>query len=421
MKKTSYSSLLICALILSGCSKSSPSLQTAPNSTVVDKIEQDVSNKKISSSITLKRMTEFEDNFSNIEEFKENLNKYIIQADFTGTPGEKTFSCETQSSPHDKLQFQITFGNDSQVVEKIIDLNKTIAQVETIHCSVNSEIITSVEANFEIKKDLLIDHSEDIEEKLVDGKNIIGTLVFAEGVVAQTNGRNLNLKVDRLIATNSTLTSYKGSSLRAPDNSDGRSGGLININAGVAIGSLKIVMRGQDGGLVTKVPGDITDIPGIDSSFNGIPMIAEKTQTCMEREGSGRDHCYWSVDVTQCPTDGKKGIKGHKGYKAYPGRNAGNSGVVSVSVADGTLFNLEIELIKGFGSNPSRPGKGGPGSIGGHAGSFNQSLIAVCGRAPIDGARGENGDSGDEGVIGKNGIIERATYSDAKNSIKEEY
>lgn len=407
-----------CLLLLTSCH--SEHAQTSSANSVINQQNSLQKQDAVKSSlISIQRVTEFESNFSNIEEFKSNLNKYIVHANFTGHSEEMTLSCETQSSPHDKKQFQVMFGGKTQTTDLAIDLNDNVAQKETIHCSVNSDLMSRVDADFEVKKDLLISSSEDVTKYLVNGKNYFGTLVLDEGVVAETLGRNLDIRVDQLISNNSTITSFSQKNSKAANDQDGSSGGTLNINAMTAYGSLKIIMRGQDGGDVLKTPKAIETRPVGDASLNGLPMFTEYRETCDDR--GDRERCYSQREVTQCPTDGLKGLKGFKGTKAYDGRNGGNSGVASITVADGTLFDLELSLIKGSGSLAGAPGKGGLGSNGGAAGSYDSAFINGCNRAPVAGAMGDTGDVGDAGIAGKNGNTERGTYMDIKNNVKVEY
>jgi hypothetical protein len=79
--------------------------------------------KNDEASIAKKRIIEFNPDFSNFEEFNNNLNKYMIHAQLNGQAGEFTLYCETQSSPHDKKKFQKQFGINSLSADLMIDLN----------------------------------------------------------------------------------------------------------------------------------------------------------------------------------------------------------------------------------------------------------------------------------------------------------
>ncbi|MGZ3790034.1 MAG: hypothetical protein ACXVLQ_15970 [Bacteriovorax sp.] len=409
-----------CLLMLTSCHPENGQ-NPASASTSQNKNTLQLNSGSTAENITLQRVTEFNSNFSNFEEFKENLNKYIVHADFTGHEGEFTLSCETQSSPHDKKQFQKQFGVSTQTTDLTVDLNDIVAQKETLHCSVDSDSVTKKEIDFEIKRDLLLTNSVDVSKNMVAGKNYFGALVLDEDVVLETLGTNLDLRVDQLISSNATLTTFaQEKNLRAANDQDGQSGGMLTINAASAYGQLKIKMRGQDGGVVTKSPKKREERPIIDESFNGQPMITEYQESCDDR--GDRQICGGWRSATQCPTDGKKGLKGFKGLKAYDGRNGGNSGIANVTVADGTLFDLEITLTKGLGSLAGHLGEGGPGSEGGAPGSYDGAYIGDCSnKIPSRGAIGDTGDLGDPGASGKDGSRERATYFDLKNSLKVEY
>ena len=256
---------------------------------------------------------------------------------------------------------------------------------------------------------------------MVLGKNEFGAFVLAEGVVLETLGADLNIKIDQLISKEAIITSFdQEKNIKAIDNQDGASGGIVNINANQAFGHLTVKMRGQDGAIVTDSPKKIEERPLIDESFNGLPMITQWNESCDDR--GERPICGGWRAATQCPTDGKVGVKGFKGRKGYDGRSGGNSGVANINIADGSEFILEVSLTSGLGSLAGKPGDGGLGSIGGSAGTYDKAYIQDCGnQIPGQGRAGGKGDSGDLGIPGKDGQKERASFLDIKNNIKIEY
>ena len=366
------------------------------------------------------RLVDFQFDFSNIDQFAQNINKYVIKAEVKGELEEGTLSCETQSSPHDKKRFQKMFPKGTKTLSLIIDLKDTAAHNETISCELRTEAIKEASALFTIKKDLFISKSGDLNKILVSGKNSFGTLVLAEGVVLETLGTNFDIQVDQLISMKAKIASFIETKT-ASNNMDGRSGGVLNINASVAYGDLSIEMRGQDGGLVTIVPAKIEERPIVDPAlFKGQNMIVEWVEYCQERDDE--KFCQSVKEATTCPTSGKNGIAGFKGRKAFNGRSGGNSGVANISVGDGSHFFLDIQLIKGSGSLPGQPGEGGLGSAGGASGSYDAAFISQCGnQIPNAGQDGRKGENGDPGVIGPHGQIDRASYIDRKNNLKMEY
>ena len=366
------------------------------------------------------RLIDFELDFSNIEQFSSNLNKYVIKAELKTELEETTLSCETQSSPHDKKIFQKSFPSGSKTLSLLVDLKDITAHVETIKCELKSVNEVVGRAEFTMKKDILISKNGDLNKILVSGKNSFGTLVLAEGVVLETLGTNFDIQIDQLISVKAKITTFIETKT-ASNNMDGHSGGVLNINASVAYGDLFIEMRGQDGGLVTNVPAKIEERPIADPAlFKGQDMIVEWVEYCQERDDE--KFCQSAREATTCPSSGKNGIDGFKGRKAFNGRSGGNSGVANVNVGDGSHFDLDIKLVKGSGSLPGQPGEGGLGTAGGRPGSYNPAFISQCGnQIPSAGKDGSKGENGDSGIMGPHGQIDRASYIDLKNNLKMEY
>jgi hypothetical protein len=330
-------------------------------------------------------------------------------------------SCETQSSPNDKKKFEKQIEANVLSTDLNIDLSDTVAQKETLHCSLKNESSIVLESSFQIRKDLVVLEDSDLNKmKVVSGNNEYGAFVLAEGVVLETQGAKLSLIIEQLISKNAIITTFnQESNTKALANQDGLSGGTININANQAFGHLTIKMRGQDGGIITQIPNKLEERPIIDSSYNGNYGETVSRQYCDDR-ASDRVNCNYYEGLSECPTSGKKGIKGYKGRKGNDGRSGGDSGVAGITIGSGVDFNLDpIDLITGLGSLGGKPGEGGEGSRGGAAGITLGHPEYSCGA--VQGAPGENGDIGDAGNNGRNGQRGRASYIDIKNNTKIEY
>ena len=371
-------------------------------------------------SLTKQRAVEFNPNFSNFLEFKNNLNRYVIHAELANHPFDVLFSCETQSSPNNKKKFEKKIEANIENADLPIDLTDIVAQKEILYCSIKNENLTIIEASFHIKKDILVSVNSDIlKMKMVAGKNEFGAVVLDEGVVLETLGGNLSLMIDQLISKEAEITSFgQEGNMKALNNQDGLSGGIININATEAFGHLMIKMRGQDGGVVTDVPTKIEEKPSIDASFNGDDGYTNSIQVCDER--GDRVKCEYEDQLAQWPQSGKKGLKGYKGRRGYDGHFGGDSGIASVTIVDGSEFAIDsIDLIPGLGSLAGAPGEGGIGSVGGAPGTVSQhpEYCTLVSQGP----NGDAGDRGDVGSNGKNGQRGRASYLDLKNDIKIEY
>ena len=424
-----YLTSLILSLALASCGGKKQQIEgTSENLTHVSTKEESELNESESTewqdttyaNFSKQRLVDFQIDFSNIDQFSKNLNKYVIKAELKSELEDTTLSCETQSSPHDKKRFQKTFPAGNKTLSLIVDLKDISTHNEILKCELKSANVSVATSEFLMKKDLIISQSGDLNKVLVSGKNSFGALILAEGVSLETLGTNFDIQADQFISMKAKIASFIESK-KASNNMDGRSGGVLNINASVAYGDLFIEMRGQDGGLVTNVPAKIEERPIVDPAlFKGQNMIVEWVEYCQERDDE--KFCQSAKEATTCPTSGKNGVTGFKGRKAFNGRSGGNSGVANVNIGDGSYFDLDIKLIKGSGSLPGQPGEGGLGSYGGEAGSYNPAFISQCGnQIPAAGSEGKKGEDGDSGVMGPHGQINRASYIDLKNNFKMDY
>jgi hypothetical protein len=377
--------------------------------------------------LSLKRTVVFNPDFSNFDEFKNNLNKYNLHIERNNFNDELSLKCTTDSSMYGDVVYTKEFQENASNEDLLIDLSKTDDGKKIIRCMLSSANQKIIESKFEIAKDILISKSSELSELEISAlNNEFGAFVMEGGVVLETMGSTLNLKVDQFIADDSTIASFdQEKNLKASNDSDGLSGGIININANTAYGYLLVKMVGQDGGDVTKGPKNRVDAAEFNTSLNGKPMLTKNE--ILDLGMYGRHNIE---KVSQCPTDGLKGFRGPRGYNGFDGRLGGNSGVVSFNTLDGSAFHFKTKLNAGNGSLAGKiVGLGGRGSSGGNPGTYinNPNFFLICKNsmgtfvAPVAGANGDNGEPGDFGQNGKSGIKERAIYIDQKNNKRIEF
>jgi hypothetical protein len=199
----------------------------------------------------------------------------------------------------------------------------------------------------------------------------------------------------------------------AADQTAGKAGGNIKINAKKLFGRLKVFMRGEKGGIGAKGKS----IENRKAGF-GAPAGVGSTE-CADPDPcrSHADACLKNhkqklkILRVECWCDsfgaqGGLGIKGDKGNPGEPGKMGGDTGNAQISIAeyvplegiDSTMPGdrgeiVEIIQIPGPGGNGGPGGDGQKGSLGG----LGRDL-----KLPVD-CRGPNGGEGPVGDLGAEG------------------
>lgn len=206
----------------------------------------------------------------------------------------------------------------------------------------------------------------------------VHTLYLTGGKIV-TNGNTLHIIADQIISKNGSIVAFdkNQTSQDAPDGQagiDGLDGGTLEINATSVVGTLKIVLKGQNGGQGGRgQPGN-----------NGAPG---------RRGDDAADHLF---DCGRSGGDGAPGGDGTAGSSGLPGGTAGKSGTVILKgnlKSDDPTLDIDVsESTPGAGGLGGRGGLGGPGGDGG-SGSVH------CG----GGAHGPNGHPAADGPNGAPG------------------
>lgn len=239
----------------------------------------------------------------------------------------------------------------------------------------------------------IIDLKEDLE---INSHRIF----ILNGTKIQTNGKNLKLKSDKLISDNAEVFSFQSGAKNGPT-LNGASGGLVAIYSKVAVGNLKIQLRGQSGG----------------DGYDGVSFTARAQDGSSGRKG---DHECVAAKVggisvggplkclcTRNPTDGTPGANGEQGRPGIKAGDGGNSGKIIVEIEEPSKFVVEPFQDVGLGG---RSGVGGPGQEGGEGGPAGDSSSNECQTAK-QGPKGATGAKGIDATPSINGSIEISCIS----------
>lgn len=185
-----------------------------------------------------------------------------------------------------------------------------------------------VNDNFSISDDLKL---------YFEGKPI-NRLILNQEHPLITQGRNVILNIKKLISKDGVIRTFEEGA-KAPENKHGLSGGTLEMNIEKAEGQLQVIMSGQNGGVVTKLPNNKWNIDNVSPIHCAARRLHPPTTSCFKFETGYRAIC-----------SGKDGLKGLKG------RNGGDSGNLKISIKDSNDFQLKHTFIK---SSPSDGGAGG--------------------------------------------------------------
>lgn len=224
-----------------------------------------------------------------------------------------------------------------------------------------------------------------------------GRLIFREGVVLTTMGRDLQWEADSAVFEETVVRSFAPNA-KGAIGQHGRSGGRLLLRARVARGNLRFEGRGENGG--DGLPGakPTADLKGRTGPAAPMPPGS------FQRSGTfGLDY-YCSEHALK----GGAGESGRQGFSGGAGGDGGDSGDLMIDIADRSALSIQTFFDIGHGGLGGVGGEGGEGGDGGNAMVAEQNGQGAttyynCGsRLPGDrGTRGPQGLTGPKGASGQ--------------------
>lgn len=323
------------------------------------------------------------------------------------TSGDAKFSLQELDIPH---QYQILVSWPAEVTNVVIeDSGKRIFESDSVR-QYTHPIKDNSKFNFRVfaydsDKPVLIgefsgltprDYSIEASTELKQDLNIEAARVFlANQAKIQTNGFKLAIKADKIYSDNVEIYSFLPGA-KAPFEADGASGGSVEIRAKVAVGHLRVNLRGQNGG--DGFDGKPWDIRAA-SGGRGRNGAHECARASVGGIGIGGPLKCW---CTRNPDNGGTGANGAKGRDGTRAGRGGNSGSLLVEVQEKTEFVVEPFQTVGLAGIP---GKGGAGQLGGIGGPGGDSTSSEC-SGSSSGAEGKQGDKGIDGAKALDGNVD---------------
>jgi hypothetical protein len=376
-------------LLMTACS---PSDKSAPQSNL-NPLTQD-SGQEASQFIVmdLGRPVSLDERLNNIHEFSERINETNLRINaVNGTLKGGSVICfkELSGTLLDSTSGSFDASGTTAVLN--LKLNPSDKNNLRFDCSVlNSTKSTIHRFSHNMLKSFVVDRVMNINElAAVD----MDTLVIMNKGELVTEGQSIDLRIKTLVSDAGEISTFTyRQTQETPDQMDGKSGGLIKIKALDSIGTLRINLRGTNGGKQTFIP--------------------QRPERRAERGQAG--NCRISCD-------GGVGPKGHPAVNGRNGYMGGDSGYAMISLENKSDFEIIFNYAPGKGSAGTKASLPGLGGFGGAADSYIETgsgdrYTVVAGQP---GGEGPLGDAGMDGINGNDGEVMTSSYKHVEHGVEE--
>ena len=274
--------------------------------------------------------------------------------------------------------------------------------------------------NKQFSKEEVTTLSEDLE--LSEDTVIQNKKVVLDMMKIQTKEFNLKIESEEFVSNHSLIQNFPEGE-RAKEKEEGKKGGDILIETKKAIGSLKLILNGEDGGLVPKrrliSKEEREKLKGLDGEDGKnatykilcrnvfFPLLLGMSKIPLGKK------CW--EECNSFPTGGAEGGDGREGLPGWDGKRGGNSGSFYLKAYDLSEFHLtSVKKIPGLGS---KGGKGSFGGVRGERGRNGRDYKNLCKFKPLLKPRnGKAGQIGKKGQDGKDGLEGEACLESLNDS-----
>lgn len=404
------SSLLLCGILLGvvacnsgGNGSKNPASNTEATQEGESAGHETSENKPSFIKISKSRKVNLENDFSNLDEFKSNINKYILtlKSESGSLLGAEVECRKKNILDRDNVEYRTFFKNEGLVASVEVSIepkNPVSVEIECLILDRGELLATKV---ISLRKSFVISGVKNVVASGL-GFEPIETLLLDEDSVLVTDGSLFTILTNEFISKNAkivTFTEEVGATVH--DNEPGANGGSIHINTQFARGQLTVELRGRDAGQQTIVPGMNPAIPSSDPALNGICGGSET-----------------NIDSRKMKCWGKRGHTGFSGFKGITGFDGGSTGILFFESQKENKLNLKVSYHPGKSGKGGVGGagsKGGPGGKGSYVKEKPEHTDRPCGRCLKstfgnghqypDGAEGLPGIQGEDGDWGKEGAF----------------
>ncbi len=376
-------------------------------------------NSDIEFEVTTKRKVFLNEDHSNYEDFKKNINTFEISVTSVGNsiPGARFYCSKDLLNPNIS-SIETTFDSEGYNAQLTLQLEERDKINTNFFCIVEEKEVQVGTFKIEIKKSIIVKGKENAQD-LKLGLAPIDILLIEEGGTLITNGSNILLEMNELISLGGEISTFDEERPYIPLNDrEGLSGGRIILKTKNSQGKIIINLIGLQAGLQTKIPEPISEIPAAVKEKNGICKGSRDINSDYKKD----QKCF-----------GKKGTKGIKGKNGYAGYNGGSSGSIYFSHEKMSNLKIQINIRPGKGNHGGKGGVGGKGGPGGIGSTIMLSEFIEPHICPTcltkylrdirpykfpDGLMGDQGDQGEDGEHGNFGKSEESILEFKDHDIK---
>lgn len=325
--------------------------------------------------VTKIRKVVLNEDLSNIGQFKENINNWLVRVEAkTKLTVKSVIKCQ-RFEKGENLISQASFDESG-----VAEVNLTISAQDPLKVDFECSLPGKEAVTVTLRKSLIISDKRNMIAASLSDTSVIETIVLEKDAVLITDGKTVTLTFNELISEGGKIVTFEeDKDFKSPDDQIGKSGGIINLVTEKARGELFVELRGLPGGAQTKIKPQISHTPHAGSELNG-------------RESESRKSCL-----------GKQGYQGFQGEKGFQGLKGGDTGMIFFRSIDESTIKLEISYHPGAGQTGGLGGKGGSGGRGGKGGVYVKNFTTRT-NCPdgLPGPQGPDGIQGDKGLSGNN-------------------
>ena len=329
----------------------------------------------------------------------------IFQPEIKKEIAKETAIPETKNQTSNKETSNISEDSKQISEEEITVLSEYSKQIS------EEEITVLSEDSKQISEEEITILSEDLE--LSENTIIQNKKVILDMMTIKTLQHDLTIIAEEFISNHSIIKNFPEEQT-AKKKENGKHGGNVLIEAETASGNLKLILKGENGGLVP-----------VRRSLSKKERLKLKGKA----GGNGRDAIYREfcntetfiiLSNTHCweecilpPTRGERGGNGLQGFPGWNGKSGGNSGSFHLKAINLSDFYLtDIKKTPGLGS-PG--GKGSSGGYGGKRGKNGRDTENLCSSHLPRPKKGRKGNRGKYGKNGEKGREEEVCLESLKN------
>lgn len=295
----------------------------------------EVAIKDSPATFSVRRVAELSRDLSNLREFSRSLNFYHIKAVAKDGRNLKDHKIQCSRDDFSDRVYEGFFDVEGKEAEVRVFLNTTSLYPDVFECIIRGTEEVGSE-KLVIKKSLVVDTARNLGNLANNVTVDLDTLLITETGNLYVNDKNVFIKTNSLISQRGVISTFLKGSVAPPD-SEGLSGGIINLRASRFLGELAVELRGQQGG-DRILEGEGPGYPG--GHTGAISIVAESFNEV-------------KLLINYFPGEGGRGSQTGRYNPREGDSQRGQSGQIMISTLINTMTE-EVRDITGDWSNQTQ-------------------------------------------------------------------